>query len=182
MGTRGFTGFVVNGAEKIAYQQYDSYPSGVGVEVLSFLKAYPELLAKARDLKVVDENSKPSPADVKALEPWTDLGVSAQSTYDWYCLTRLSHGDPAAILTCGYLLDAHEFAQDSLFCEWGYLIDLDAMTFEVYQGFQKQPHSAGRFAQRESEGDYYPVALLVSYPLAGLPDEEQFLTDTTGSS
>ena len=75
MGTRGFTGFVVDGTEKIAYQQFDSYPSGVGVEVLAFLKTYPELLAKARDLKVVNENSKPSAADVKALQPWTDLGV-----------------------------------------------------------------------------------------------------------
>lgn len=181
MGTRGFTGFVVNGTEKIAYQQYDSYPSGVGAEVLAFLKTYPELLAKARDLKVVNEDSKPSAADVEALRPWTDLGVSRGSTDDWYCLTRQSHGDPAAILQCGYLLDAHEFAQDSLFCEWGYLIDLDAMAFEVYKGFQKQSHNSGRFAHREGEGEYYPVALLVSYPLASLPDEEQFLADTTDS-
>ena len=53
------------------------------------------------------------------------------------------------------------------------------MTFEVYEGFQKQPHDRGRFAQRPGEGDYYPVALRVSYPLSALPTEEQFLADTT---
>lgn len=182
MGTSGFTGFVVDGTEKIAYQQFDSYPSGVGAEVLAFLKTYPELLAKARDLKVVSDNDTPSEADIEALRPWTDLGVSNQSTDDWYCLTRKTHGDPAAILQCGYLLDAHDFPQDSLFCKWGYLVNLDTMTFEVYKGFQKQPHSKGRFAQRKSQTDgYYPVAPIVSYPLASLPDEEQFLADTEDS-
>lgn len=37
------------------------------------------------------------------------------------------------------LVNSEEFAADSLFCEWAYVIDLDKNTFEVYQGFNKKP-------------------------------------------
>ena len=39
MGTRGFVGFVAEGREVIAYQQFDSYPSGVGVDTLRWLRS-----------------------------------------------------------------------------------------------------------------------------------------------
>ena len=45
MSTRGAVGIVCNGEEKIGYNHYDSYPEGLGVEVLDFLKgkSYDEL-------------------------------------------------------------------------------------------------------------------------------------------
>lgn len=38
MSTRGAVGIVKNGVEKIAYNHWDSYPSGVGLEVVEWLK------------------------------------------------------------------------------------------------------------------------------------------------
>lgn len=38
MGTRGFVGFVIDGQEKIGYNHFDSYPDGLGVDVLSWLR------------------------------------------------------------------------------------------------------------------------------------------------
>lgn len=50
-----------------------------------------------------------------------------------------------------------------MFCEWAYVIDLQKGTFEVYEGFQKEPISEDErfysfFEQPEHRTDaYYPV-------------------------
>jgi hypothetical protein len=205
MGTRGFVGVVVDGNEKLNYQQYDSYPDGVGVRVLAGLKRMLEhpdaLLAKARALTVVPDDTKPTPEQVKALTEFTDLGVSEQSTDDWYCLLRGTQGDLELTLAAGFVEDNSGFPLDSLFCEWGYLADLDAQTFEVYQGFQSTVPENGRWAGRPTveedkeahaahvvwcldngrdpwmpkESEYKAVERVACWPLDDLPDEAAFL-------
>ncbi|WP_433233941.1 hypothetical protein [Actinomadura nitritigenes] len=185
MGTRGFIGFVADGEEKIAYNQFDSYPSGVGVTVMEWLRSgsTPHLREQVKALRVVPDDSEPTPEDIQRLSEFADLRVSDKDPREWYVLLRDTQGDPGAILRAGVIEDASGFPLDSLFCEWGYLIDLDAETFEVYRGFQHQPHDKGRFASRGGEQyanaglphGYYPVALAKSWPLAELPTPEQFL-------
>lgn len=63
-----------------------------------------------------------------------------------------------------------EFAKDSLFCEWAYVVDLDADTLEVYRGFQEAPHTDGRWASEEPAKGYFPCRLVRTLPLAGLTD------------
>jgi hypothetical protein len=84
--------------------------------------------------------------------------------------------DMATLLEAGVMLDGSDGVADSLWSEWGYLIDLDAATFEVYRGFQQAPHTAGRFADRPSAQEgYYPVALVASWSLANLPSRAEFM-------
>ncbi len=188
MGTRGAFGVIIGEKEKIGYNQFDSYPSGRGIEVLHWLQTadFVEVERLAEACRLVDESTPPKPADVKRLKSVTDLGVSEQSTDDWYCLTRDTHGDIEAMLSCGYILDYHDFPLDSLFCEWGYIVDLDQYVFEVYIGFQNEEHHEGRFASRAKkpddwepkyEGDqfWWPIRLIASYPLDNLPSNEEFL-------
>jgi hypothetical protein len=188
MGTRGAFGVIIGEKEKIGYNQFDSYPSGKGIENLRWLRE-----AKLGDVRraaavcnLVDDSTPPTPADVEWLKSVTDLAVSNQSTDDWYCLTRETHGDIEAMLSCGYIHDFHEFPLESLFCEWAYIVDLDANVFEVYEGFQQKKHREGRFADRAKkprgwepayQGDvfWYPVKLIASYPLDDLPSDEEFL-------
>jgi hypothetical protein len=189
MGTRGAFGVIIGEKEKLAYNHFDSYPEGKGIEVLQWLrdadmKAVRRLSAKAR---VIDPETKPTAEDKKRLKPYTDLGVSKQSEDDWYCLTRSSQGDMSAMLDSGYVLDAGDFPLDSLFCEWAYIIDLDTNGFEVYRGFQEKDHKAGRFGSRASrngwkpeyKGQQYfaPIALAKSWPLDALPSDEDFLAE-----
>ena len=75
-------------------------------------------------------------------------GAARLRTRNRHRLLRGTQGKPGKILRAGYYEDAKEFPLDSLFCEWGYLVDLDAGTLEVYRGFQKSSPTEGRWAGR----------------------------------
>lgn len=174
MGTRGVTGFIVDGVAKINYQQYDSYPEGVGAQVAEFMMRYPSIGAMreaARAIRVVSKDIIPTQEDVEALARFTDMRVGTQSPDDWYCLLRDTQGDPGKILEAGVVVDNEDFLHDSLFCEWGWIINLDTNVVEVYQGFQREKHSEGRYAEGDPyipdymDGEtYYPCALVLEVP------------------
>jgi len=216
MGTRGFITFVApdlrepkGEVEKTTYQQFDSYPEGVGLRVLEFLRdevgpSNPtnrlRLGRAITDLRVVHDypEEKRTPvtsSDAKRLAAYANFNVDAYDENNqkrdqpsWYQLLRETQGDPGAIIACGYLLDASDFPRDSLFAEWGYVIDLSGDAFEVYAGFQEKPHTAGRFADRgpwkpeHRIQTYYPVKLVSSYSLAALPTNELFLENCSAYS
>lgn len=194
MGTRGFLGVVAGGTEKISYNHFDSYPEALGAAVYETVSRWmktgeSELRhAQAHELRLVTQDTLPTPEQIELLRPLADQGVSTRDLSDWYVLLRRSQGDIDAILDTGYMLDAGDFPLDSLFCEWGYLIDFDAIKLEVYQGFQTQPPTAGRWAGRERiQGDerdnllnenYYPVQRVAEWHLGKLPaTTEQFLAE-----
>jgi hypothetical protein len=146
------------------------------------------LTRAVRTLRLVREKEPVTLADVERLAPWTETYVSRRlepgELPDWYQLTRRTQGDPAEIIACGYVLDAAEFPRDSLFAEWGYVIDLDEGDLEVYVGFQTVPHDVGRFAARGSLKDtpgyeyrsteYFPCRRIAAWPLAELPTYVEF--------
>ena len=185
MGTRGALGFRIDGKDKIAYNHFDSYPSGLGAAVAKFLvkaastrAGLARLQAKARLLQAIPKDSKPTPEDIKRCAKYTDLGVSNQSTDDWYCLLRNAQGNPAAMLQVQKYEDSASFMLDSLFCEYAYIINLDENVLEFYRGFQDLPHDKGRYAKdlsmmnaklAENRSTYFPVALLRTFRLNRIP-------------
>jgi hypothetical protein len=214
MGTRGAFGVIIGEKEKIGYNQFDSYPSGKGLENLNWLRGIvpqgdmderytqlPKFRELALDCDLVDDSIKPTPKDIHALRGWTDMGVSNQSTDDWYCLTHATHGSIEMMLRCGYIEDHSEFPLDSLFCEWAYIVDFDRNVFEVYQGFQANRPKRGRWKGRptaaenkvnfeahlkwcEENGrepfrpkvpDYKAIEMIASYPFNALPTDDDFL-------
>lgn len=186
MGTRGFVTFVADGVEKTAYNHWDSYPGGLGADVLTWLRfavadpkdpagGAPSLRESVRALRVVDDEATPTEDDVKRLSEFADLGVSTKDPREWYVLLRETQGKPGRMLQAGVILDASGFPCESLFAEWGYVVDLDAETFEVYVGFQTEMHGKGRFADREGRDGYVPVALATSWSLKDLPSDDAFM-------
>jgi len=186
MGTRGFVGFVVDGQEKITYNHWDSYPGGLGMEVLTWLRSIldsgMEWKSYVRNLRMVSEASRPGSEEIERLQQYAVTNVGEQRIDDWYCLLRNTQGDPGAILAAGYAIDSGDFPTDSLFAEWGYIVDTDTDTLEVYEGFQRQPHNLGRFAHRAPKEinlgpgrQYYPVALRAAWSFNALPTGEDFL-------
>lgn len=186
MGTRGFVGFVANEKETIVYNQYDSYPSGLGVTCLDFIHMvnswdvpdpWQVVKDQAANLFHVDEDVPPTEDQVFACAQWTNLNVSNQTVDDWYCLLRETHGNPGAILASGHAVHMPDWPTDSLFCEWGYVFNMDTGTFEVYEGFQESPHKQGRFANRagRSNSGYFPVRRVATFVLKQPPTVDEFL-------
>lgn len=200
MGTRGALGFRSEGQDFITYNHMDSYPAWLGLKILDFLRerlARPEgeaeLRAQVSQLRLVDEDDAPTEADIERLHRfgYTHLelpqGGAVQVNQgrmdNWYNLLRDTQGDLSAILEAGVMIDSHTFLEDSLFCEWAYVINLDERALEIYRGFQDAPHEQGRYAAlRPDPADaeqqvqtlgrtYYPVALVAVYPFDALPAE-----------
>ena len=180
MGTRGCYGFVVNGEEKLAYNHFDSYPSCLGDNMITFLRETPldEVREIAERIVLVEEQSEPTDDQITTCNTlgFTDLKVSTQSATDWYCLLRQIQGElnPYKDEQFVWMIDSHEFLTCSLFCEWAYIINLDTGKLEVYRGFNKNPDAMGRYAKFKGDGkEFYGVALMTEIPLAAFEGMSQ---------
>jgi hypothetical protein len=174
MGTRGAFGVRINGIDKIAYNHFDSYPDGLGRAVIMDIRKMSKdgfnVSKAAIELQFADENNPPTPEQIKRLKHWTDIGVSNQSTADWYCLTRKLQGELYETLKAGLITDAASFLHDSLFCEYAYIVNLDTGMLEFYKGFQETAHSNGRYSAKPDnsrpDNKYFGVALEKEIPLS----------------
>ena len=202
MGTRNLTMVIANGETKVAqYGQWDGYPEGQGAVALNFLinNDLVEFKHKLNSVKFVNG------AKEKEIQNWLNSmgcengwmnGEQADEYKKRYPL--LSRDNGADILQMimdsteeiNWVNDSSEFAGDSLFCEWAYVIDLDKNTFEVYEGFNNKPLTIeDRFYYLTAEADkenqrrkdygsdsmYYPVKMIKSYNLNDLPLEAEFI-------
>lgn len=188
MGTRHLICVVKDGKYKIAqYGQWDGYPSGQGTSILDFLKSGNvfKLRQKVDSLTwITDEEHKAR---------WEECGADGSGRVDMETAERFKQAYPelsrdtgAGVLDCIVeaehplkLYNRIEFAQDSLFCEWAYVLDLDNDTLEVYKGFNRtQVDPSERFYRegyKSHSGDqYYPVRFVASFPFADLPAPEIF--------
>ena len=171
MGTRHLIAVYQDGVPKIAqYGQWDGYPTGQGRKILAFLhdtyKVYTLetfRLKKCRfltDVEIDKINQEPDPI---ASHPQLSRNLGADIL------------DLATAVEGLTLINSIEFAADSLFCEWAYVIDFDTRVFEVYRGFNTTP-AIGRFADLPVEPgcEYQPVTLVKSYSLGDLPAFDDF--------
>lgn len=176
MGTRGALGFKINNEYKISYNHYDSYISGLGVNVVKQLinikkkNQLNELKEKVKNIKLVNESIPPTKEDQKKYSKFLNSNVGGRSSsVQWYQLLRETQGDFLldAILkdNLEHMLDSKNFLYDSLFCEYAYIINFDDNTFNVYIGFQKEPFNESEFGTQANE-NYYPVKLVYKEDLS----------------
>jgi hypothetical protein len=175
MGTRGTLGFRKNGVDKLMYNHFDSYPSGLGAKVIEFLKntSIEEMSAIFDKIEMIDGDVKPTAQQIEECKKWTNLTVSEKSADDWYCLLRDAQGELSAFKEgLRYMLEANDFIKDSLFCEYGYIINLDDNVLEFWYGWQEKPQEGNRYGTEVSKG-YYPCRLVKTYPLSDFLHENQ---------
>ena len=185
---------VQNGEYKIAkYGQWDGYLGSLGLGILTFLR---DKFDRTKFIKGLSKVRKVTDAELQQF--WVDAG--AEPGANWVNMTvsqKFAEAHPELTRDmAGYtLLEAIQngkvtysnpdlnFAADSLFCEWAYVLDLDQGTFEVYEGFNQSPLGIkDRFAgiamaplKPGQQREYYQVRLLKSYSLRRLPNDTTFL-------
>lgn len=142
MSTRGYYGIKKKGELKGTYNHCDSYPSGLGIDLLesirkiSILNRLPILNKTFDYIELVDETSTPTKEQIAKCKSagLVDLSVSDKSEQDWYCLLRNAQGNLSVYINqvVPYMTNGNDFFEDTLWCEWAYIIDLDNSTFCVY--------------------------------------------------
>jgi len=191
MGTRNLTMVISNGETKVAqYGQWDGYPSGNGVVVLDFLSTNNLDDFKKKLSKVKFMNGSKEKEINKWLKSigcengWMDGDQSILYHQKYPYLTRDNGAKILGMIMNGeedeiWITDSTDFASDSLFCEWAYLVDLDKNVLEVYEGFNKNPLTIEDrfFNLTDKESEYYPIKLIKKYDLNNLPLEGEFIKD-----
>jgi len=188
MGTRGALGVYIDGQTKATYNHSDSYPDGLGKDMVDAVRkimgdpsrGLEWLKTKARAIQLWPDNTPATPELIDRLRRYADTSVSTRAVKEVYVLTRKMQGDIEAYLDAEFMENGGErFMGDSLFCEYAYIVNLDDGILEFYKGFQSKPHEEGRYANlpidTEQQGrinqQYYPVALVGSFPLDAIPDD-----------
>ena len=187
MGTRNLTCVVIDGEFKVAqYGQWDGYPTGQGETIHKIITAPDFDVARFTENVracswLTDEEREAAYKPYVTGDGWMTAEQAERfKASEWGYLSRDGGAD---ILEVIYekprkVVDSRQFAADSLFCQWAYVVDLDAQTLEIYKGFNGAPVPDGeRFAEfnsdpapehRKGAKDYYPVKLIKTIPLAEL--------------
>jgi hypothetical protein len=138
LSTRGFMGFRKNGEISGYYNHFDSYYEGLGLYALRFYKKYNREKLNEIFLNKIQFIEKDN----------SDQYYENHKTFfeiDWE--------SQSSILK---LQDGSGFLWDGLFCEYGYIINLDHDMLEVYRGFFKHPYKDGqKFLESHSGTNYY---------------------------
>ncbi|MBN8643471.1 MAG: hypothetical protein J0L86_16790 [Flavobacteriales bacterium] len=193
MGTRNLTMVIQDQQTKVAqYGQWDGYPEGQGLTILSFLEEktniekLKQILPKVRfenkqDMKQKSEFFKSMGAE----DGWMNMEQADQFHKRYPLLTRnlggeilskmLEYANQKEIV----LVNSEDFALDSLFCEWAYVVDLDKNTLEVYKGFNQSAITPkDRFYNLyDKKNRYKPIKIVKSFSLDKLPDAEKFISE-----
>lgn len=169
MGTRSSIGIHIDGKDKLTYNQYDGYPTNMGVAV------YTQVVDMIRELgwkKIASLSKKMK--QVKSDKAFTEKQKEKYGHHweqvstgkDMYSLLRGLQGDLYGMIKEGVMVGHNEFIHDSLFCEWAYILNVDEKTFEIYQGFQTSPPKDGRYKDVPINDGYYACNLIHTIDLS----------------
>jgi hypothetical protein len=148
MGTRNLTMVVKNGEIRVAqYGGHDGYPEGQGSIVFDFItkQMTPEFSKNIDRLQFL--------TDEEYEIEWPNRHPAAR------ILLHIQNTEQPKIWL------RTDFAGDSLYCEWAYLVDLDNSVLEVYTGGNTRTlTSKDRFFNLQQNEEYYkPIKLLTKF-------------------
>lgn len=183
MGTRNLTAVYVDGEYKIAqYGQWDGYPEGQGKNALEFARVIADEYTRAEFAEKVRKCRFITPKESEERQAMIDSGEVKSWSRVWPELSRDTCADILRLVGSSddglVLVNNLDFAAESLFCEWAWVIDLDAGTFEGYEGFNETPLTENErffFLSDKAKHGYHPVKLVAKWSLDDLPTDEDFL-------
>lgn len=187
MGTRGSVGVIYQEKAKLGYNHWDSYPDSLGVDILSVISninkqngwnIFKENISKLKDIvkKKITDNKI-----IERYKKYADLSVDNGKLSNPYCLFRKLQGvewiDEVYEGNIEHYTFSNDFIKDSLFCEYAYIINLDTMKLEFYDGYQKIPQKGNFFGSKPNEDGYYPCRLVAVFNLLNIIDNMYEIVD-----
>lgn len=147
MGTRGVIGTLYKEVLHASYQQYDTYPTSTGKDLQKEMQENLEAIGENADpedifaylaqlvegMTYVNASEKPTKEQASTYAEFLNSKVSTGD--DWYSQLREQQGSLMKRLRAGIATEDTTFVKDSLFCEWGYVFDLDAKKVLILRGF-----------------------------------------------
>ena len=175
MGTRNLTAVFYKGEYRIAqYGQWDGYPDGQGITTLEFLRDHMDFDKFTGNLMKLRDMTPEDGAEIDKVREWPKVYPHLSRDAGAKVLQMVQEGPD------GMLIERNiNFAGESLFCEWAYVIDFDKGTFEAFKGFNKQKlDPSERFAGIPlDDTEYQQVKFVTSWRLDALPTNEKFLKE-----
>ena len=181
MGTRGAYGFRKDGVDKVTYNHWDSYPSGLGASMAEFCASNnaQDMMRLYRQIQLVSEGGRPTAEQIGECrtDGLYDGSVSSGDPHDWYCLLRNLQGEPAKLKEFAdkhghvYMIDDSGFLT-AWSCEYAYIINLDTGNLEFWRGAQTVPQPGNRYGEGRSQDGNYPCKLSLEIPLNTIKDAD----------
>ena len=178
MSTSGTLGFINKNIYKGVYNHSDSYPSGLGQDVVNFcrsVKNWKTFKKNYEKIRFVDGDYTPTTQEIEENKRYANITVGEQKLTDMYCLLRNLQGSPTLEAinkgSITLLLDRSNFIKNSLSCEYGYVINLDVNGLFICVGFQREPTKGNPFGETINENEFYPLKIVRRYPLDDIPED-----------
>lgn len=147
MSVRGAWGLRYKGQDKIKFNYWDSYPDRLGKDILEFLVKHKDNLGELETFfKKIELLTKGSEKAKKYYKKFGDN--TTQDIKDLY------------VKEYPQMVDDKDFLQDSLYCEYGYIINLDTRKLELYIGFQKDKPPENRYSIKKRRNEYWNCKLV----------------------
>lgn len=145
MGTRGAYGFKKGNELKLTYNHFDSYFDWLGEHLISELYDVGNVkdLSETYDyIKLVTEKKPPTKKQINECSKFSNISVGNQSMTDWYCLLRNTQGTMKQWLDreIPYMINNNSFIEDTVFCEYYYIVDLDTEEFVAVDTFNNKEY------------------------------------------
>ena len=197
MGTRHLICVLHRGRFLIAqYGQFDGYPSGAGLALLRFLLSASNIQRLTHGLQHI---YTPTEEEEEQLHKTLDqeqrahLSGAAGASYGAAGDLKMKLSCPSmSRMTSAEILEVVagataeapvpismelEFIYDGLFCEWAYVVDLDAGVLEVFCGLEEEHEgSSPRFKDVDGAEAGWVPALVKRFAFAELPaTDDEFL-------
>ncbi len=192
MSTRGAYGLSKNGTDKILYNHFDSYPTGLGKDILQFIvdNDNEELNKLFDEIKVVKSDNIPTEADVNKVITTVgaeslkkeligkDYLINGESRKiksekdlidflkaDYYNLLYVVPTEDLFSNLVNIFEDYISFIGNSLFCEYAYILNLDTNVLDFYIGGNEEP-TGNRFSKyaKDNDSGYVECKLVLSIP------------------
>jgi hypothetical protein len=139
------------------------------------------MIAAFHEIRLVDRSYCPTVDEMAMLvRKGVALPLDPAVPHDIFHLCNVE--DPSAYARgLNLMIDNHRFLRDSIYCEWAYIVNLDAEVLEVHVGWNTDPRAPGRYAHlqrehttseiaRERVTEYFGVRHLASFPLREIWD------------